>query len=261
MADFLPMNRLEKRLRSVLRDRNTPLWNFYTPLASAELWIFARRYPELDGSGLVAPEGKDPEICTFSGPEGSYVGIYTSDFRAEEASEKLKLPDKFWCISAKGHELLRFLSGFESELWMNFGLPECQYHLDPDMVEILLSRPEPAAADRPTEKVTFAVEGNPEQYLGPLKDFLSHQPNVRAAWILSPKTAPLAAGNSRAYEIHLVMRDPEDKSLLQKVRTMAKALTPVEMEWTSGVMMADDKSFRRLSKESPPFYRSKDFLR
>jgi hypothetical protein len=171
MADFLPMNSLERKLRAVMRDRNTPLWNFYTPLAAAPLWIFARRYPELDGSGLVAPEGKDPEICTFSGPEGSYVGIYTSDFRAELAFEKLKLSDTFWWISAKGHELLRFLSGFESELWMNFGLPECQYHLDPDMVEILLSRPEPAAPDAPTEKVTFAVEGNPEQYHGPTQRF------------------------------------------------------------------------------------------
>jgi hypothetical protein len=105
------------------------------------------------------------------------------------------------------------------------------------------------------------LKGIPNNTTGPLKDFLSKQPTVRAAWILSPKTAPLAAGSSRAYEIHLVMRDPEDKSLLQKVRTMAKALTPVEMEWTSGVMMADDESFRRLSKESPPFYRSKEFLR
>ncbi|HEX8078104.1 MAG TPA: hypothetical protein VF511_09840 [Chthoniobacterales bacterium] len=263
MVEFLPVNSLETKLRSLLRDKNTPSWDFYTPLAAATLWIFARQCPELDGSDLIAPEGKNPEICTFTGPEGSVIGIYTAECRAEEAFARFKLaPATFHWISAKGYELLRFLNTFkESELWMNFGLPECHYHLDPDMVEILLSRGEPSAPDVSTEKVTFAVEGNPEQYLGPLKEFLRNQPTVRAAWILSPKSTSAKTTRSRAYELHLVMRDPEDNSLLEKVRIMAKALTPIEMEWQSAVMLADDNSFRRLAEQSPPFYQAPNFLR
>ncbi len=262
MAEFIPVNSLETKLRSLLKDKSTPSWDFYTPLAAAKLWIFARYYPELDGSDLIAPDGKNPDICTFRDAKGSYIGIYTAECRADDAFKKLKLSRAtYHCIFAKGHELLRLLSGFEAHLWMNLGLPECHYYLDPDMVEILLSRPEPPLPDVPTQKVTFAVEGNPEQYLGPLKEFLRNQPTVRAAWIVSPKSDAAKASLSCAYELHLVMRDPEDNSLLQKVCTMAKALTPVEMEWTSALMMADDESFRRLSKESPPFYRSKDFPR
>ena len=66
MSDFVPVNSLEIQLRALLQDRNTPSWNFYTPLAAAPIWIFVRNYPELDGSDLIAPEGKNPEICVFS---------------------------------------------------------------------------------------------------------------------------------------------------------------------------------------------------
>jgi len=263
MTDFLPVNSLETKLRSILRDRNTPLWNFYTPLAAAQLWVIVRHYPELDGSDQIAPGGKNPDVCIFNWEDESFIGLYTSPGRVEEIFQKWEISRAKWTlISAPGYQVLRWLSAPEYHLVINLGLENCRYPLDPDMVEILLSRPEPTAADRRTEKVTFAVEGNPEQYLDPLKDFLSKQPTVRAAWILSPETSPApVASGSRAYEIHLVMRDPEDNSLLEKVCTMAKALTPVEMEWQTAVMMADDESFRRLSKKSPPFYRSKDFLR
>ena len=64
----------------------------------------------------------------------------------------------------------------------------------------------------------------------------------------------------RAYEVMLVMRDPEDKSLLDQVETMAKALTPVHIEWNSGVMMGEDIMLRRLAERQPPFYTAPGFL-
>ena len=64
-----------------------------------------------------------------------------------------------------------------------------------------------------------------------------------------------------AYEIGLVMDDPEDKSLLSEVGVMAKALTPVEMECVPAVLMADDQSLRNLAKQKPPFYARHDFLK
>ena len=58
MATFTPVNSLETKLRTLLADRNTPLWSFYTPLAASPLWVIVRHHPELDGSDLVAPPGK-----------------------------------------------------------------------------------------------------------------------------------------------------------------------------------------------------------
>jgi hypothetical protein len=260
MADFSPVNNLEIALRAMLRDKNTPSWSFYTPLARARLWIFARN-PELDGGGLPVPEGKNPDVCVLRDNKNSFIGIYTAECRAEKAFKKLKLSrTTFTWVSAPGHQLLQFLSPLDAILLINLGLPECEYFPDPDMIEILLSRPEPPAALPPTDKVRFNPPGNPERYLAPLKDFLGKQPTVRAAWIVSPASETDSAAGPQHYEIHLVMNDPEDKSLREKVQTMVKALTPIEMEWQVGVLMADDDSFRRLATKSPPFYRRKDFL-
>src|SRR5471030_2025466 len=130
------------------------------------------------------------------------------------------------------------------------------------MVKILLSRPEPKPAyEGPTQQANFEPEGDPQRYLGPLRDFLAKQPNVRAAWILTRAPAAPLPGGSSPYEIELLLRNPEDNSLLDKVGTMAKALTPVEMEWATGVMMADDNSLRRLAEKHPPFYQAHDFLK
>ena len=126
MTDFVPVNSLEIALRNVLRDRNTPLWSFYTPLAAAKLWIFARHYPELDGSEETAPAGKNPEICIFSAPEKtSYIGVYTAQSRAEEAFAKLNLSrGELTIISAQGYQLFRFLQDFDADQMINLGLPQ-----------------------------------------------------------------------------------------------------------------------------------------
>ena len=113
---------------------------------------------------------------------------------------------------------MKFLSQHDAELWINCGQKECQYHLDPDMVEILLSRPEPRYDDdRPVHKVTTHTAVDPAKHLAPLRDFLSRQPRVRAAWIFGQKAGPDAPAGEPAYEFSLLMDDPEDKSLLHEV--------------------------------------------
>jgi hypothetical protein len=153
------------------------------------------------------------------------------------------------------------LSDSAASLCINVGLKECQYGLDPDMVEILLSRPEPQYDTQPSGKIVMEPAGELEKHLAPLRDFLTRQPKVRAAWIYRQKPAtPLPAENP-VYEIGLVMDDPEDKSLLPQVGVMAKALTPVEMECVPAMLMADDQSLRNLTKQKPPFYARPDFLK
>lgn len=145
---------------------------------------------------------------------------------------------------------------------MNLGLPDLQFSLDPDMIELLLERPAPEPLPtEPQEIVGFDLAGDPAQHLGPLRDFLATQPTVRAAWIVSTGASDEERARSQNYLLQLLMRDPEDDSLLVKVRTMAKALTPVEMEWESGAIMADDHNLRRLAQDHPPFYQAPDFLR
>ena len=263
MPEFTPVNSLEIQLRAIMRDKHTPSWNFYTPLAAAPLWIITKHYPELDGSGLIAPEGQNPEICVFKGPEHSYVGLYTAQCRVEEACALMEISRaQFTYVSAPGFQLLKLLVGVEFDyICMNAGLKECQYCLDSDMVEILLSRPEPAYENRPTNQVELDPEDDTHKRLGPLKEFLSRQPKVRAAWVLAEKpVTPLPPGH-RAYQIGLVMEDPEDESLLHEVGVMAKALTPVEMEWTPTLLLGDKQSLRSLAKMQPPLYAAPGFLK
>ena len=237
------------------------MWDFLTPLAATQLWFLVRHHPELDGSDLVAPAGQNPEVCIFHQPDHSYIGIYTAECRAEEICAQWKISTRDWIpVSAKGYPLLRYLSGMDHSLCINAGLAACQNMLDPDLVDILLSRPEPPA-EAVARHVSIKPEDDPKKHLGPLTDFLRGQPTVRAAWILGQEPdSPLPAGH-HSYEIGLVMEDPDDDSLLDKVGVMAKALTPVEMEWTTAVMMADDKSLRNLAKQRRPFYEAHDFLR
>ena len=169
MTTFTPVNTLETKLRTLLADQNTPLWSFYTPLAAAPLWIIVKNHPELDGSDLVAPPGTNPEVCVFKGPDDSYIGLFTSAARAQEAFTKLKLsPREMTIVSAPGYQLLKFVSSFDVHLWINLGLTECQYHLDPNMVEILLSRPEPKYGDQPTHRIVIEPAGELEKHLAPL---------------------------------------------------------------------------------------------
>jgi hypothetical protein len=263
MATFTPVNSLEMILRTLLADRNTPLWNFYTPLAAAPLWIIIQNHPELDGSDLVAPPGQNPGICIFKGPTDSYIGLYTSAGRAQAAFTQMKIsPQAMRIVSAPGYQLLKLVSQYDAHLWINCGLKECQYHLDPDMVEILLSRPEPHYDHpSPRKKAVFEPAAELEQHLVPLRDYFSRQPTVRAVWIYRQQTNSPQPADSPVYEIGLLMDDPEDKSLLSEVGVIAKALTPVEMECVPALLLADDQSLRNLTKIRPPFYARPDFLK
>jgi SseB protein C-terminal domain len=257
-----PVNSLETKLRALLTDPNTLTWSFFTPLAAAPLWIIVRHHPELDGSGLIAPAGKNPQICIFNFPQGALIGLYTAGARAQEAFTKWNISKHDWTIvSAPGYQLLKLLTTFEAGLTINLGLKDCQYHLDPDMVEILLSRPEPAYGPQPARKINLQPAGDPEQHLAALREFLGRQPKVRAAWIFGQKPDSPLPANGRSYEFSLLMDDPEDKSLLPEIEMMVKALTPVEMEWTTAVLMADDQSLRNLTKKKQPFYARTDFLK
>jgi len=260
MNQFVPVNSLEITLRTLLRDRNTPLWSFYTPLAAFPLWIIARHYPELDGSDQVAPKGKNPEVCVFNFPNGEIVGLYTAHCRAQAAMKVWDIsPAKWIAISAPGYQLLRFLQLMDKQITMNCGVKDGQYTLDPDMVEILLSRPEPVPVGSQPQRKVRVPEGDPQRFLGPVREFLAKQPTVRAAWIFGRTDAPPQRPGHYAYEFMLIMREPEDKSLLHPVEVMLKALTPVEMDWVTGVLMGDDESFRKFAAEQPPFYQAADF--
>ena len=265
MATFAPVNNLELKLRAVLADKNTPPGDFYPRLAASPVWLIVRRHPELDGTGLVVPPGKNPEICVMRGPKESFIGIYTEACRAKEAMTTLKVPARDWTVgSAPGFRLLRFLDAFDGSFIVNAGLPKCQLVLEPDLLKTLLSQPEPEPEVPKITKVNFHPPGHPEKFLGPLREFLVKQPKVRAAWIVgqTPKQ-PLPAGG-QAYDIGLLMDDVDDAKddrLLHAVSAMAKALGPAEMEWTASVLMADEASVRTLAKKTRPFYARADFLK
>ena len=262
MSAFTPVNSLETKLRTLLADRNTPVWSFYTPLAAAPLWVIVRHHPELDGSGLLAPPGKNPEVCTFNFPQGAYLGLYTSPGRAQQVFAQWKISRHDWVIvSAPGYQLLKLLSTSAAHLCINVGLKDCQYGLDPDLVAILLSRPEPQYENQPAGKIVLEPDDELTPHLAPLRDYLSRQPTVRAAWIYRRQPAPTAPAENSGYELGLVLDDPEDKSLLPQVEVVLKALTPVELECVPAVLMADDQSLRNLTKQKPPFYARPDFLK
>lgn len=261
MSEFAPVNSLEITLRTLLRDRHTPFWSFYTPLAAVPLWIIARHHPELDGSEHVAPPGQNPEVCVFNFPNGEIIGLYTAYCRAEAVMKKWDIsPAHFQPVSAPGYQLLRFLQSMDKQITINCGLKDAQYTLDPDMIEILLSRPEPKPVEPHPQRQLASPEGDPQRFLGPVREFLGKQPTVRAAWIFARTDAPPQPPGHHAYELMLLMRDPEDKSLLHQVEVMAKALTPVEMDWVTSVMLSDDHSLRNLAAQQPPFYQAPDFL-
>lgn len=70
--------------------------------------------------------------------------MYSARCRAEEALKLWEFLRPMTCVSAKGYELLRFLFTQDADyLSLNLGLPECQYALDADMIEILRQRLEP----------------------------------------------------------------------------------------------------------------------
>lgn len=234
MDPFTPVNDLEILLRKLMRDDHTPVWSFFTPLAAARLYLVTKNYHEPDGSDLAAPPGQNPTVCIFkhaTDPQLDCIGLYTAAERVEAAFEVLKLSRRdFTFVHAQGFELLRYVFPLVPHLWMNAGLVHCQHHLDPDLVEILLSRPQPPpASDQPQQLVDFNPGGNPARFLGPLRDFLRGQPTVHAAWIFGDDPGTARPAGEHAYNVGLVMQDPEDESLLKQVETMAKALTPVGM--------------------------------
>src|SRR5205085_11067889 len=105
--------------------------------------------------------------------------------RVEEAFRIMNIPRaQFTYVSAPGYQLLKFLNTMEIDyIWINAGIKEFQFCLDADMVEILLSRPEPTHENKPINHVELDSDDDMHKRLGPLKEFLSRQPNVRAAWV------------------------------------------------------------------------------
>jgi len=252
------MNALEDQLKRVMTDRQTPLWDFYTPLAATALWITvpADADPEVTG--------QNPPLCIFDGKDSAgqpkrYLGVYSSRSRAEQVLKLWEYPAPMICVSAKGYSLLRYLIAQDvDELWLNFGLPECQYCFDVDMIEILLERPEPP--DPKPKRLVAEPEGDPAKFLGPVKELLARDATVRAAWIFEARTdEELPPGETR-YELALLMQNPDDDHLLRQVETMAKALTPVQMEWAATLLRGEDQAFHQLAEHQPPFYAARGFL-
>ena len=133
------------------------------------------------------------------------------------------------------------------------------------MVEILLSRPKPQAADAAPRRTNFDPDLDAARHFGPVRDFLRRQPHVRAAWLTEIEADAAAEGASSAaagvYDFMLLMDDPEDESLLDEAGTMFEALSPISVECRPALMNGDDESMRRLADQHPPFYRRADFLK
>ncbi|MBK8039075.1 MAG: SseB family protein [Verrucomicrobiaceae bacterium] len=223
-GDFTPHNHLEAQMKRLLTDKHTPLWDFYTPLAAATLWniVPASADPE--------KTGRPPPFCLFDTPNSAgqptrYITAYTSRDRAEQALTLWAYPEPMIVVGAKGHPLLHLLRAQDvDELWLNFGLPECQCFLDPDMIDILLERPEPP--DPPPARRLPDPEGDPTRYLQPVKELLARDPAVCAAWIFTARPGSMLPRGESSYELALLMKDPDDEHLLRQVEAMAKALTP-----------------------------------
>jgi hypothetical protein len=94
--------------------------------------------------------------------------VYSARCRAEEALKLWEFLRPMTCVSAKGYELLRFLFTQDADyLSLNLGLPECQYALEADMIEILRQRPE--LPDPAPERRVREPEGDPAMFLGPVQ--------------------------------------------------------------------------------------------
>lgn len=162
------------------------------------------------------------------------------------------------CVSAKGYGLLRYLMTFKADILLNMGQKECQYDLDPDMIENLLERPEPP--DPKPARVVSQPESDPAKFLGPVKELLARDVTVRAAWIFEAQpTEPQPRGHC-SYELALLMQNPEDDHLLHQLETMAKALTPVQMDLAATQLRGEDEAFRQLAERHAPFYTARGFL-
>ena len=270
MAAFLPVNSLEIALRKLITGEDGRIWQVLTPMASATLWLLVRHYPELDGSALLAPPGQNPEICVFHGREGSVISVYTAEERVRAAFESFGLsPADFTWIHAPGYGLLKWLhaeatGGGESSgahLVVNFGVENAYYDIKTEMVGYLLERPEPPPDPVvPDLSAVLHPPGDPAGTLGPLRDFLAGSPNVRAAWIFAVPPGADGTPSTGKYDLALVMVDPEDQSLLERVNLILKAVTPVETEWSAAFLLAPDETYRRMAAERAPFYAAPGFL-
>ena len=256
MSELTPTNSLEICLRSLILDKHTPVWSFFTPLAGFQVFIITPAHPQRNNRKRTAPKGRNPEVLVVGANNQSYVGLYTSAGRAQEAMKRLKLsPREYTFVSAKGWQLLNFLKEVDADLCMNLGIKEWQYMLDPDLVEILLERPEPPDPEPGAPSVVLSPEGAPA-FLARLHDYLAKQPRVRAAWVFHKPPS----GNQPCFEVGLVTNDPEDDEILTAVGNVVKALTPLEVECSVMMLMADDQSYINLSKQQPPFYAAPGFL-
>ena len=83
---------------------------------------------------------------------------------------------------------------------------------------------------------------------------------MRAAWILETKPENPQLRGQTCYQMALLMQNPEDEHLLDQVKLMVKALTPVQMEWEVALLRAEDHQLKRFAEKSAPFYASKALL-
>ena len=89
-GDFTPVNGLEEQLRRVLTDQHTPLWDFYTPLSAAPLWIMVPHHVVVEETAEVVLQGWNPAVCVFrgktlAGESASWLALHSARCRAEAA--------------------------------------------------------------------------------------------------------------------------------------------------------------------------------
>lgn len=272
MADFLPVNPLESALRKLITRQDGRVWQVLDLLPAARLWLPVHHPPEFHGSERAAAPGHNPAPVVFGGPDGPVVSFYTAEERVREALGLFdfyrRAPALYTWVSGQGDALLRWIyadvarGGEVDDLRMvlNYGAGDSYHDIGTEMIGYLLERPPlPDKPMVPDEWVDLHPAGNPEATLGPLRDWLARSPNARAAWIFGTPPAEPGASAPATYHFGLVMVDPEDQSLLGQAGLILKAVTPLEEEWTAGVLMASD-DYRRLAADRAPFYAARGFL-
>jgi hypothetical protein len=251
-----PLNELERAMIVANRPEGRP--EFFRLLRESKLICLVPYHPELVGRQA----GRPPRIKIWKQRGVKLVPVFTSEQRAQEAFEKIRLnPREFTLCAMQGHDLFAAIASMDLGFVINpTNAPEVEMDVNAarKLADGSILTPLDPATNRPARIQVVNPADYPTELVQSLFKFLHGRLEIRAAWIFYRL---LNERNERApneYAIGLLAVG-NIEPLKQQIQIVANGAKQPGTTITLATLDLKEPGIAAIVAHYPPFYAAPDF--
>ena len=254
-----PMNALERAYVGVARGpEGRP--EFFRQLRESMLAFLMPFHPELDGI-MQFGNGDTVALSAWEGPKGTFIPIFTSVDRAEQALKTVGAPDNQYSLAEmKGEWLFMLVACQQHGVVINPACGMAEFYLDLRAAKLLadgsILKPIAAGPQEHGRVIIVKPADYPTDFIQPLFRFLRGRAEVQAAWLFRREPAPDPAN---PYYVFGLLATGKIPALKHDFTIVAQSARVQGADFGVTLMDPNDPAMAKVMAKFPPFYAAPDF--